>query len=128
MAKQRQSGIVGAARRVSDVQGKFQNLGDRFFTGYEKSLETKRKKEEDSEGDSEEVMKRKLETEIEENEHIPKEEKEEALKCARVEEDYQIERHGFVEGGHDIDISDLRVRLTAPHALNLILKAKMGTM
>ncbi|CAL6424332.1 unnamed protein product [Bathycoccus prasinos] len=52
---------------------------------------------------------------------------EEALKCARVEEDYQIERHGFVEGGHDIDISDLRVRLTAPHALNLILKAKMGT-
>ena len=27
---------------------------------------------------------------------------EEALKCARVEEDYQIERHGFVEGGHDI--------------------------
>ena len=49
---------------------------------------------------------------------------EEALKCARVEEDYQIERHGFVEGGHDIDISDLRVRLTAPHALNLILKAK----
>ena len=51
---------------------------------------------------------------------------EEALKCARVEEDYQIERHGFVEGGHDIDISDLRVRLTAPHALNLILKAKMG--
>ena len=53
---------------------------------------------------------------------------EEALKCARVEEDYQIERHGFVEGGHDIDISDLRVRLTAPHALNLILKAKMGTM
>ena len=42
----------------------------------------KRKKEEDSEGDSEEEMKRKLETEIEENEHIPKEEKEEALKCA----------------------------------------------
>ena len=42
----------------------------------------KRKKEEDSEGDSEEVMKRKLETEIEEDEHIPKEEKEEALKCA----------------------------------------------
>jgi len=52
---------------------------------------------------------------------------EEALECARVEEDYQIERHGFVEGGHDIDISDLRVRLTAPHALNLILKAKTGT-
>ena len=42
----------------------------------------KRKKEEDSEGHSEEEMKRKLETEIEENEHIPKEEKEEALKCS----------------------------------------------
>ena len=48
MAKQRQSGIVGAARRVSDTQGKFQNLGDKFFTGYEKSLETKRKKEEEN--------------------------------------------------------------------------------
>ena len=46
MAKQRQSGIVEAARRVSDVQGKFQNLGDKFFTGYEKGLETKKKKEE----------------------------------------------------------------------------------
>lgn len=52
---------------------------------------------------------------------------EEALKCARVEEDYQIERHGFVEGGHDIDISDLRVRLTAPHTMNLILKAKTSS-
>ena len=48
MAKQRQSGIVEAARRVSDAQGKFQNLGDKFFTGYEKSLETKRKKEEEN--------------------------------------------------------------------------------
>lgn len=46
MAKQRGSGIVEAARGVSDVQGKFQNLGDKFFTGYEKSLEAKKKKEE----------------------------------------------------------------------------------
>ena len=48
MAKQRGSGIVEAARGVSNVQGKFQNLGDKFFTGYGKSLEAKKKREEDN--------------------------------------------------------------------------------
>ena len=46
MAKQQRSGVVAGARRVSDVQGKFQNLGEKFFTGYEKGLESKKKREE----------------------------------------------------------------------------------
>ena len=31
MAKQQGSGVVAAARRVSDTQGRFQDLGGRFF-------------------------------------------------------------------------------------------------
>ena len=46
MAKQRQSGIVGAAQNVSESQGNFINQGGRFVVGYNKGLETKRKKEE----------------------------------------------------------------------------------
>jgi len=42
----------------------------------------RRKKEEENEEEEEEEKKRKLEVEIEENEHIPKEDKGEALKCA----------------------------------------------
>jgi ATP synthase mitochondrial F1 complex assembly factor 2 len=38
-----------------------------------------------------------------------------ALAVARLEEDYQIAEWGLVEGGHDVDIADLRVRLAAPH-------------
>lgn len=45
MAKQQGSGVVAAARRVSDTQGKFQDVGGQFMTGYNKSLETKKKKE-----------------------------------------------------------------------------------
>lgn len=37
-----------------------------------------------------------------------------AVAAARLEEDKQIEEWGFVEGGHDIDIADLRVRVAAP--------------
>jgi hypothetical protein len=48
MAKQRQSGIVGAAQTVSESQGNFINQGGRFALGYEKGLETKRKKEEEN--------------------------------------------------------------------------------
>ena len=48
MAKQRQSGIVGAAQNVSESQGNFINQGGRFALGYEKGLETKRKKEEEN--------------------------------------------------------------------------------
>ena len=45
MAKQQGSGVVAAARRVSDTQGRFQDVGGQFMTGYNKSLETKKKKE-----------------------------------------------------------------------------------
>ena len=37
-----------------------------------------------------------------------------ALAAARVEEDHQVAEWGLVEGGHDIDIADLRVRVAAP--------------
>lgn len=36
------------------------------------------------------------------------------VEAARVEEDHQIEEWGLVEGGHDIDIADLHVRVAAP--------------
>ena len=39
---------------------------------------------------------------------------EQTLAAARLEEDRQIEAWGLVEGGHDIDIADLRVRVAAP--------------
>jgi ATP synthase F1 complex assembly factor 2 len=39
---------------------------------------------------------------------------EQVLAVARLEEDHQIERWGLVEGGHDVDIADLRVRVAAP--------------
>ena len=49
MAKQRGSGVVAAAARVSDTQGKFQDVGGQFMTGYNKSLEAKKAKEAESE-------------------------------------------------------------------------------
>jgi hypothetical protein len=39
---------------------------------------------------------------------------EEALRIARLEEEYQVEEWGLVEGGHDIDNADTAVRVTAP--------------
>ncbi|KAH9290454.1 hypothetical protein KI387_034571, partial [Taxus chinensis] len=33
---------------------------------------------------------------------------EEAMKLIRLEEDLQIAQYGLVEGGHDIDMADLR--------------------
>lgn len=47
MAKQKNigSGVVAAARGVSAVQGRFQDVGGQFMTGYNKALESKRKKE-----------------------------------------------------------------------------------
>lgn len=52
MAKQQGSGIVATARRVSDTQGRFQNLGSTFVNAagnvYNKGLETKKKKEEEN--------------------------------------------------------------------------------
>lgn len=46
MAKQQGSGVVAAARRVSDIQGKFQDVGGQFMTGYDKAMEAKKKREE----------------------------------------------------------------------------------
>eukprot|EP00245_Coleochaete_scutata_P012158 TRINITY_DN4680_c0_g1_i1.p2 TRINITY_DN4680_c0_g1~~TRINITY_DN4680_c0_g1_i1.p2 ORF type:complete len:103 (+),score=21.81 TRINITY_DN4680_c0_g1_i1:48-311(+) len=37
-----------------------------------------------------------------------------AVTLVRLEEDFQAEEWGFVEGGHDIDIADMRVRMSAP--------------
>ena len=39
---------------------------------------------------------------------------EEAIIASRLEEDIQMERWGLVEGGHDIDIADVRVRVASP--------------
>jgi hypothetical protein len=45
MAKQQGLGVVAAARRVSDTQGRFQDVGGQFMTGYNKSLEAKKARE-----------------------------------------------------------------------------------
>ena len=36
------------------------------------------------------------------------------LRAARLEEDHQLQFWGLVEGGHDIDIANTRVRIAAP--------------
>ncbi len=36
------------------------------------------------------------------------------LEAARVEENFQIEGWGLVEGGHDIDSASVKVQLAAP--------------
>lgn len=46
--------------------------------------------------------------------HLGKVSPSQALRASRVEEDFQMEDWGLVEGGHDIDISDLKVRIAAP--------------
>eukprot|EP00250_Pteridium_aquilinum_P001391 c11590_g1_i1 orf=902-1837(-) len=38
---------------------------------------------------------------------------EEAIQVIRLEEDFQIEEWGLVEGGHDVDVADLRCRVAA---------------
>lgn len=48
----------------------------------------------------------------------------EAIKIIRLEEDFQVESWGFVEGGHDIDIADLRVRISAPSVFLRFLELK----
>ena len=47
---------------------------------------------------------------------------EQALEAARVEEDLQIQQWGLVEGGHDIDIADLRIRVAAPSLFVRLLR------
>ena len=48
-----------------------------------------------------------------------------ALEAARVEEDFQIEEWGLVEGGHDIDIADARARVAAPAVFVRLLEYQM---
>ncbi|KAK2969777.1 hypothetical protein RJ640_028057 [Escallonia rubra] len=38
---------------------------------------------------------------------------EEAIELIRLEEDFQVDRWGLVEGGHDVDIADLRVQISS---------------
>ncbi|KAJ7970718.1 ATP synthase mitochondrial F1 complex assembly factor 2-like [Quillaja saponaria] len=38
---------------------------------------------------------------------------EEAIKLIRLEEDLQVDKWGLVEGGHDLDIADLRVQISS---------------
>ncbi|KAF7801567.1 ATP synthase mitochondrial F1 complex assembly factor 2 [Senna tora] len=38
---------------------------------------------------------------------------EEAIELTRLEEDLQMDRWGLVEGGHDVDIADLRVQISS---------------
>lgn len=45
-----------------------------------------------------------------------------AMAAARVEEDMQIEEWGLVEGGHDIDLADIRVRLLGPRVMINLLR------
>ncbi|XP_074585712.1 uncharacterized protein LOC141841435 [Curcuma longa] len=42
---------------------------------------------------------------------------EEAIKLIRLEEDQQIDRWGLVEGGHDVDIADLKVQISSAAVL-----------
>ncbi|KAJ7569108.1 hypothetical protein O6H91_01G142100 [Diphasiastrum complanatum] len=51
----------------------------------------------------------------------------EALKAIRVEEDYQIEAWGLVEGGHDVDMADLRVKVSAASVFLKLLSANSGS-
>ncbi len=37
-----------------------------------------------------------------------------ALQAARLEEEFQIDRWGLVEGGHDVDQANAKVQLAAP--------------
>lgn len=45
-----------------------------------------------------------------------------AIAVARLEESAQIAQWGLVEGGHDVDIADLKVRVAAPSVFLRLLK------
>ena len=44
------------------------------------------------------------------------------VKASRLEEEHQIEEWGLVEGGHDIDASDIKVRVSAPSVFLRLLQ------
>ena len=45
-----------------------------------------------------------------------------AIAAARLEETYQMDEWGLVEGGHDIDIADMQVRIAGPTVLLKLLQ------
>jgi hypothetical protein len=47
---------------------------------------------------------------------------EQAVRLARLEEEVQIAEWGLVEGGHDIDLADTRVRICAPSIFIRLLR------
>ena len=46
----------------------------------------------------------------------------EAIEATRLEEDHQIAQWGLVEGGHDVDMSDIKARVAAPSVFMRLLK------
>jgi ATP synthase F1 complex assembly factor 2 len=46
------------------------------------------------------------------------------IQASRIEEDYQIEQWGLVEGGHDIDLADCQVRIRSPMVFLDLLHAQ----
>jgi len=46
----------------------------------------------------------------------------ETLEAARVEEEHQIEEWGLVEGGHDLDLADIKIRVAAPKVFLHLLR------
>ena len=46
-----------------------------------------------------------------------------AIAAARLEETYQMDEWGLVEGGHDIDIADMQVRIAGPTVFLRLLQA-----
>ncbi|KAI4348246.1 hypothetical protein L6164_008992 [Bauhinia variegata] len=49
---------------------------------------------------------------------------EEAIELIRLEEDLQVDRWGLVEGGHDVDIADLRVQVSSAAVFLGLSRAK----
>lgn len=47
---------------------------------------------------------------------------EEAIQVIRLEEDFQIEEWGLVEGGHDVDVADLKCRVAAASVFLRLLR------
>lgn len=45
-----------------------------------------------------------------------------AIKIARLEDDVQLEEWGYVEGGHDIDEADTKIRVLAASVFLRLLK------
>ena len=48
-----------------------------------------------------------------------------AIESARLEETFQMDEWGLVEGGHDIDIADMQVRIAGPAVFIRLLQASL---